>query len=325
MPPARRAGASDTVGGVRISIEDAESCPRFHAAVIRGAAVGPSPAWLRRRLEAVGVRSINNVVDATNYVMFELNQPMHVYDLARLRGAAVIVRRARDGERVVTLDDVERPLTPEAVAIADAEGVIGIAGIMGGARTEVGPESRDILLEAAWWNPSRTRRTRRDLNLSTEASYRFERGIDLWGGEAAMRRCIELVLATAGGTLVETPLDLWPAPTHPPRIFLRPARVAQVLGVELPWHALERHLVAIGATVVEQAGRRPDRGRRPRLAARPRARDRPGRGDRPAARLRRVPVGPPAVPGRAPCRMRRRRRPPPRSAAGSWPRGSTRS
>ena len=95
MPPARRAGASDTVGGVRISIEDAESCPRFHAAVIRGAAVGPSPEWLRRRLEAVGVRSINNVVDATNYVMLELNQPMHAYDLARLRGAALIVRRAR--------------------------------------------------------------------------------------------------------------------------------------------------------------------------------------------------------------------------------------
>jgi phenylalanyl-tRNA synthetase beta chain len=257
VPPARRAGASETVGGIRISIEDVESCPRFHAAVIRGAACGPSPAWLRRRLEAVGVRSINNIVDATNYVMFELNQPMHVYDLARLRGAAVIVRRARRGERFVTLDDIERPLTPEAVAIADAEGVIGIAGIMGGAGTEVGPESRDILLEAAWWNPGRTRRTRRDLNLSTEASYRFERAIDLWGGEAAMRRCIELVLATAGGTLVEAPLDLWPAPTHPPRIFLRPARVTQVLGVDLPWHALERHLVAIGATVVSK----PDDGR----------------------------------------------------------------
>ncbi len=252
VPSARHVGAADTVGGVRIAIEDAESCPRFHAAVIRGATVGPSPEWLRRRLEAVGVRSINNVVDATNYVMLELNQPMHAYDLARLRGGSLLVRRARVGERLVTLDDVERPLTGEMVAIADAEGVIGLAGVMGGASTEVSDSSRDILLEAAYWDPRRIRRTRRDLNLSTEASYRFERGIDLWGGEAAMRRCVELVLATARGELVEQPLDLWPVPANPPRIFLRPARVAQVLGVELPWRNLERHLVAIGATVVSK-------------------------------------------------------------------------
>jgi phenylalanyl-tRNA synthetase beta chain len=257
VPPARRGAVADDIGGFRIAIEDPESCPRFHAALIRGAAVGPSPDWLRRRLEAVGVRSINNVVDATNYVMFELNQPMHAYDLGLLRGGTLIVRRARAGERVTTLDDVERPLTPEMIAIADGEGVIGLAGVMGGAGTEVSERSRDILLEAAYWSPSRIRRTRRDLNLSTEASYRFERGIDRWGGEAAMRRCIELVLATAGGTLVESPLDLWPEPSHPPRIFLRPARVAQVLGVEIPWHALERYLVAIGATVVSK----PDDGR----------------------------------------------------------------
>ncbi|HKT58400.1 MAG TPA: phenylalanine--tRNA ligase subunit beta [Gemmatimonadales bacterium] len=252
VPAARHTGASDAAGGLKLSIEDPESCPRFHAAVIRGATVGPSPEWLRRRLEAVGVRSINNVVDATNYVMFELNQPMHAYDLAKLRGGTLVVRRARPGESVVTLDDVERRLTPEMVAIADGEGVIGIAGVMGGANTEVSFESRDLLLEAAVWDPARTRRTRRDLNLSTEASYRFERGIDRWGGEAAMRRCIELVLATAGGTLVEQPVDLWPVQSHPPRIFLRPARVAQVLGVELPWAELERHLVAIGATVVSK-------------------------------------------------------------------------
>ncbi len=128
---------------------------------------------------------------------------------------------------------------------------------MGGASTEVSVETRDILLEAACWNPGRIRRARRDLNLSTEASYRFERGIDRWGGEAAMRRCIELVLATAGGTLAGAPLDLWPEPSNPPRIFLRPARVAQVLGVELPWHTLERYLVALGATVVSK----PDDGR----------------------------------------------------------------
>ncbi|MDQ3135991.1 MAG: phenylalanine--tRNA ligase subunit beta, partial [Gemmatimonadota bacterium] len=236
VPAARLTGASDAVGSLRLAIEDAGSCPRFHAAVIQGAAVGPSPDWLRRRLEAVGVRSINNVVDATNYVMLELNQPMHAYAVSRLRGATLVVRRARAGERVPTLDEAERRLPGEMVAIADSEGVIGIAGVMGGASTEVSAASRDILLEAAYWDPARIRRTRRDLNLGTEASYRFERGIDLWGGEAAMRRCIEVVLATAGGTLVETPLDLWPVPTHPPRIFLRPARVTRVLGIELPWH-----------------------------------------------------------------------------------------
>jgi phenylalanyl-tRNA synthetase beta chain len=252
VPSARHAGDTGAVGGVPIAIEDVESCPRFHAAVIRGAIVGPSPEWLRRRLEAVGERSINNVVDATNYVMLELNQPMHAYDLAHLRGGRLIVRRARAGERLVTLDDVERVLTNEMVAIADAEGVIGLAGVMGGASTEVSDRSRDILLEAAYWDPRRIRRTRRDLNLSTEASYRFERAIDLWGGEAAMRRSVELVLATAGGELVEQPLDLWPVPSNPPRIFLRPERVARVLGVDLPWRELERHLVAIGATVVSK-------------------------------------------------------------------------
>ncbi len=135
--------------------------------------------------------------------------------------------------------------------------MIGLAGIMGGASTEVGPETRDVLLEAAFWDPPRVRRTRRALGMSTEASYRFERTIDRWGGGDAMRRCIELVLAIGGGELVGAPLDLWPDPSHPPRIFLRPARVAQVLGVDLPWNAIEQYLVAIGATAVSK----PDDGR----------------------------------------------------------------
>ena len=257
VPPSRRVEASGTAGSVSITIEDPESCPRFHGALIRGARVGPSPEWLRRRLEAVGVRAINNVVDATNYVMFELNQPMHAYDAATLRGGALIVRRGRAGERVVTLDGVERPVDGETIAIADAEGVIGLAGVMGGASSEVSLETRDVLLEGAYWNPSRIRRTRRALGMSSEASYRFERGIDRWSGGEAMRRCVELVLATAGGELADPPIDLWPAPSHPPRIFLRPARVAQVLGVEIPWEAIERYLVAIGATVVSK----PDDGR----------------------------------------------------------------
>ena len=257
VQPERRAATTGKVGEITIAIEDTVSCPRFHAALIRGTRIGPSPAWLRTRLEAVGVRSINNVVDATNYVMLELNQPMHAYDAATLRGPALIVRRARAGERLVTLDDEERTLDAEMVAITDGEGVIGLAGIMGGASTEVSPETSDVLLEAAYWDPPRIRRTRRALGMSTEASYRFERNIDRWAGGDALRRCIELVLATGGGRLADPPLDLWPEPSHPPRIFLRPARVAQVLGVEVPWNAIEQYLVAIGATVVSK----PDDGR----------------------------------------------------------------
>ncbi len=268
VPPARRAGAEGTTGGVRVAIEDAEGCARFHAAVIRGVRVGPSPAWLARRLEAAGVRSINNVVDATNWVMLELNQPLHAYDLATLRGPALVARRAHAGERLVTLDGVERQLDAATTVIADAERVIAIAGVMGGAETEVGDATTDVVLECAWFTPSRIRRARRAAGLSTEASYRFERGVDLWNAMEALRRAAEIVLATAGGGLADVPVDCWPQPAHPPRIFLRLDRVAQLLGVELPLHTVEKHLVAIGATVlakpedrriaVEVPGWRPD-------------------------------------------------------------------
>ena len=264
VPPSRRiaesegAGQSGTVtGGVRVSIEDAEGCARFHAAVIRDVRIGPSPAWLAQRLEAAGVRSINNVVDATNYVMLEFAQPMHAYDMARLHGPAVIARRGRRGEKVVTLDGVERPVTEEMTVIADERGAIGIGGVMGGAATEVHEGTTDVFLECAWFEPGRIRRTRSALGLSTDASYRFERGVDLWNAAEPFRRCIELVLTLAGGTIVDAPADLWPRVTHPPRIFLRLTRIAQVPGVELPLHTVEKHLVAIGATVVSK----PDDGR----------------------------------------------------------------
>ena len=250
VPTARRVQAEGAVAGVRVAVEDAEGCARFHAAVIRGVAVGPSPDWMKRRLEAAGVRSINNVVDCTNYVMLELNQPMHAYDLATLRGPAVVARRARAGERLVTLDGQERELREDMTVIADAERAIGVAGVMGGRDTEVGEGTTDVLLECAWFDPSSIRRTRRALDLSSDASYRFERGVDLWNAMEPVRRCIELVLSTAGGTLAETPVDVWPRPANPPRIFLRLPRVAQVLGVELPQHTVEKYLVAIGCTVV---------------------------------------------------------------------------
>lgn len=246
--------ATGETAGVTISIQDTVGCRRFHAAVIRGVTVGPSPAWLRQRLEAVGVRPISNIVDVTNYVMFELNQPMHAYDLALVQGPELKVHGATHDSRLTTLDSVDRALTNTMTVISDAARVVGIAGVMGGANTEVSATTTDVLLEAAWWHPSGIRRTRRALGLSSEASYRFERGIDLWGGAAAMRRAIDLVLAIAGGTLADAPLDLWPEVTHPPRIFLRLARVAQVVGLDLDQFEVERCLVAIGATVVAKPG-----------------------------------------------------------------------
>jgi phenylalanyl-tRNA synthetase beta chain len=257
VPPVRRVGTKADVAGVHVAIEDLDGCPRLLGAVVRGIKIAPSPAWLTQRLEAVGIRAINNVVDATNYVMLELNQPMHAYDIARLRGPSVIARRARAGVTVTTLDGIERTLTSEMTVIADDGGAIGLAGIMGGAATEVTPDTVDVFLECAYFTPSGVRRTRRTLGLSTEASYRFERGIDRWGGVEALRRCIEIIQATAGGELVDAPVDLGPGPANPPRIFLRPSRVTQVLGIELPWQAVEGYLVSIGAILVPK----PDDGR----------------------------------------------------------------
>lgn len=252
----RAEGARATVGGVTVGTDDAEGCPRFTAVVIRGVKVAPSPAWLKARLEAVGARSINNVVDATNYVMLELNHPMHAYDLAALAGSEVVARPARASERVVTLDGVARDLTTGMTVIADRERVIGVGGVMGAENTEVRDTTTDLVVECAFFDPPRVRRTRKALGLSTDASYRFERGVDRWGLPEAQRRAAELILATAGGR-VEDAVDVWRGPGNPPRIFLRPGRVAQVLGAELPVTSVEQHLVAVGCTVLNK----PDDGR----------------------------------------------------------------
>jgi phenylalanyl-tRNA synthetase beta chain len=257
LPAIQRVSSAGRTGEVEVIIEDTWGCARFLGAVVRGVRVGPSPVWLRRRLEAVGVRSINNVVDATNYVLFELGQPLHAYDLATLRGPAVVARAVREGERLVTLDGVDRALPAGATVIADRDRVIGIAGVMGGAETEVTDRTTDLFLECAWFAPSGIRATRKAVGLSTEASYRFERGVDRWNGPEALRRCLEVILTVAGGVVKDAPVDCWPEPGHPPRVFLRQSRVAQVLGVDLPPHQIEQTLVAIGATVVAK----PDDGR----------------------------------------------------------------
>ncbi len=244
--PPTRVSDGGRVDGLEVRLEDPEGARRYLMAVIRGVTVGPSPAWLAQRLEAVGQRSINNVVDATNYILFELNQPLHAFDLAALRGPAVVVRRARPGERIVTLDGATRALTAEMTVICDAERPTIVAGVMGSAESEVGARTADLVIECAYFQPTRIRRTRRALALTSESSYRFERGIDMLGMPDAMRRALELIVAVAGGEVREPPLDIWPEPQQPRTVFLRPDRVERLLGVPVARAEIERLLSSVG-------------------------------------------------------------------------------
>ena len=256
-PPraARAAGAAGATDGVRVTVEDAEGCPRYLAAVVRGARVGPSPDWLRRRLEAAGSRSINNIVDATNYILLEVGQPLHAFDLAKLAGPAIVVRRARSGEGIVTLDGVRRTLTPTMTVIADERDAQGVAGVMGGAASEVSAATTDILLECAYFDPRRTRATRRALGLATEASHRFERGMDHEALPDHLARALDLLVQVAGGTVAGVPVDVYPSPIPVTTIFLRERRVAHLLGVEVPRAEIERVLTVLGCVVSPKGDR----------------------------------------------------------------------
>ncbi len=253
--PARRVDKSGSVGGIHVSIEDIEGCPRYMAAVVNGVAIGPSPPWLQARLRSVGARPINNVVDATNFLLYELNQPLHAFDLAKLRGGAIIVRRARSGETITTLDGESRDLTPEMTMICDAEGPTAIGGVMGGADSEVSEATTDIVLECAYFDPKRIRHTRKALKMSTEASYRFERGTDRAAMADAIRRAEQLIRAVAGGSEPEPPVDVDPRPEKARSVFLRPERVEHLLGAGIASDAIERHLTSLGFVVSPKSGR----------------------------------------------------------------------
>jgi len=254
-PAPRRVSRQGKVGDVEVVIEDAEGCPRYTAAVIRGVKVGPSPDWLQARLRSIGARPINNVVDATNYILYELNQPMHAFDLAKVGGRKIVVRRALPGEQVVTLDGERRELTAEMTMICDADGVTAIAGVMGGQDSEVTLDTTDILLECAYFDPKRIRKTRQALRMSTDASYRFERGIDLEGMSDALRRAVVLIRAVAGGTEPDEAVDVYPKPSKPRSVFLRPARVEHLLGVPLARDVIEGYLVRLGFPVAPKDDR----------------------------------------------------------------------
>jgi len=226
----------------RVRIEAPDLCHRFTARVISGVTIGPSPAWLRTRLRAIGLRPISNVVDVTNYVLWELGQPLHAYDYETVADATIVVRRARADERFTTLDGQERALDASMLLIADPRRAIGLAGVMGGANTEVTARTTRVLLESAWFAPASIRRTSRTLGLRTDAAYRFERGADVEGLVTASARAAALIAETAGGTIARGVVDAYPRKRKPQRVRLRMSRVKRVLGVA-PSPALARKVL----------------------------------------------------------------------------------
>ena len=231
---------------VGIRIDEPGLCYRFLGVIIRGVEVGPSPDWLAQRLRAVGQQPINNVVDATNYVMLEMGNPMHAYDLGELDGSRLIVRKAKDGEKMQTLDGLEHEFDADMLMICDASVPHDIAGIMGGLHSAVTEDTTEILLECALFEPKSIRRTRKALGISTDASYRFERGVDPQGHLPAVMRALEVILATAGGEVDGPILELLPRPWEPFSLTLRLSRVAQVLGVSLDAGTIEDLLRPLG-------------------------------------------------------------------------------
>jgi phenylalanyl-tRNA synthetase beta chain len=222
------AGAS-----VSVVVEDASLCGRYTARIVRGVRVGPSPDWVVARLSACGLRSINNVVDASNLVMLELGQPVHFFDLARIAGATIHVRASREGERLTTLDGVERTLTAGMIVIADADSPVALGGVMGGAFSEITDATRDILIEAAWFSPAPVRFTARAVGLSTDASARFERGCDPEAGPAAQALAVRLLSELAGGTAAPGMIDVRPSPASPKKLSVRLSRARRLLGYEV--------------------------------------------------------------------------------------------
>jgi phenylalanyl-tRNA synthetase beta chain len=237
-----------------VEIADATLCPRYIAHVIEGVRVGPSPAPVAARLEAAGIRPINNVVDATNYVMLEWGQPLHAFDMETLEGRRIVVRPAAYGEELVTLDGVRRALDPEVLVIADARRPVALAGIMGGADTEIGHGTSTVLLEAASFMPASVRRTSRRLGMRTEASRRFERGVDPEGTARAARRAAGMIARLAGGRVLRGAVDAYPAPMPRRAITLRLSRIPRVLGIEVAPDLVADILARLGLEVERDEG-----------------------------------------------------------------------
>ena len=238
----------------RVEISAPELCSRYTARVIRGVKVQPSPDWLRRKLEALGQSSINNVVDATNYVLLELGQPLHAFDYDKLAEHRIDVRGARPKEKIRTLDGVERTLTSGMCVIADASRAVAIGGVMGGAETEITSASRNVLLESACFNSISVRRTSKSLALRTEASTRFERGSDPEMAELASRRCAELIQQLAGGEILAGVVDIYPGRKPPIELSISRRELLRIMGADVPGAEIGAILAALGFAPKQIAG-----------------------------------------------------------------------
>ncbi|OUO87575.1 phenylalanine--tRNA ligase subunit beta [Gordonibacter sp. An230] len=254
------ASATPVDEAVSVDIEDPARCPRYTARIIRGCKVGPSPDWMVERLAAIGQRSVNNVVDVTNYILFLFGQPLHAFDLDKLEGSdgrvRVVVRAAEDGERLTTLDGEERALTSDMTVIATPErGAVALAGVMGGLDTEVTDATVNILLEAATFEPGRTSRTSRNLGLISESSMRYERGVDDHGIEARSAAAAALIVEVAGGAVSAARadasgiVDAWPLPSEPRALRFRVPRFCAMMGADIPRDFIEDALARLGCTV----------------------------------------------------------------------------
>jgi len=229
-----------------VEILDPDLCPRYAARVVRGVKIAPSPEWLAKRLETIGQRPINNVADITNYVLHELGQPLHAFDLAKLAEHRIVVRRAAKGESIKTLDRADRKLDEEMLVIADAKRAVAVAGVMGGEDSEISNATADVLIESAYFNPASVRRTARLLGLHTEASHRFERGADPEGVLRAQERCVALICEIAGGVATEDALDVYPKRFSPGAVSLRRERVEAITGLRVSDPEKLRILTALG-------------------------------------------------------------------------------
>ncbi len=235
-----------------ITIDDDSGCPRYAARIVSNVKIGPSPAWMQQRLLRVGLRPLNNVVDVTNYVLMELGHPLHAFDYHKLDENRIVVRRARGGESIVTLDGIERELTEQMLVIADAEKPVAIAGVMGGANSEVTEQTTTVLIESAYFDPVSIRRTSKALGLSTEASYRFERGADFEMVTLALDRTAALMAELGGGEIAGGLIDQYPRKFSPVEIKLRYQRIGKILGIEIPSDEAISILAALGFEIISE-------------------------------------------------------------------------
>ena len=238
-------------GLTNISVQDPEGCPRYAAAVVQDVSLKPTPFWMRYRLFQSGVRSISNLVDVSNYVMLEMGQPLHAFDYDRLSENRIEVRRAKKGETFTTLDGVERDLDSEILLICDGQKPVALAGIMGGLNSEIHDQTRNILVESAFFDPITIRRGSKRLGLSTEASYRFERGADIGGVTSALNRALYFINLLAGGVTAKGTMDNYSRPFTPPRISFRPEKANAILGTAISKNAMKGYFDALEMGVLE--------------------------------------------------------------------------